>query len=356
MVRFGVVILLMMALLPKMALGDEADMYQLGTDAANYAMGELGFEKGDENVLVLTDAGYAMIDGQTTEKAIKGLTENCGCNIGDGNLLMIQRSKFNPLWFFFYNKATGEALFLQVEEDADLSGENVFEIDSKETIAYEDVMENQDAWGQKFNDKVFGGNEFSLITIANVWALPETSYETLQASCFHNHLCPGIPAAHMIANYVEKELPIESSSQSYKVIACPVWCKDDYFQVVWDATSGKYGLYAKQLSDDEVNALTEKYGVSPVGIYIRWDSSTDSGDGLVVGFDWDKTYELTGTANWTGNSMLQYLKMDVEMAKFVDSPETVVSTIKAFQLNSTAEFNVLASAGVNPLKVLGVEV
>lgn len=268
---------------------------------------------------------------------------------------MIQRSKFNPLWFFFYNKATGEALFLQVDEEADLSGENVFEVNSKETIAYENVMENQDAWSQKFTDKVFSGNEFSLITIANVWALPDTSYEFLQACCLHNHLCPGVTSGQMIANYVENELPIESSTQSYKVIGCPEWCKEDYFQVVWDATPGKKSYYSKHLSDDEVSALTEKYGTRPAGIYIRWDSSTNSGDGLVAGFDFDKIYDLTGTANWTGNAMLQKLQMDMEMAKFADSPEIAVSTIKAFQLNSTAEFNVLVSAGVNPLKVLEVE-
>ena len=36
--RFGVAVLLLMMLLPVMALGEGADMHQLGADAANYAM------------------------------------------------------------------------------------------------------------------------------------------------------------------------------------------------------------------------------------------------------------------------------------------------------------------------------
>lgn len=77
--RFAVVILLLIALLPEMAFCSEVDMYQLGADAANHAMDELGFEKGDVNVLTLTNAGYPVINGQTTNLCLDAIMDISGC-------------------------------------------------------------------------------------------------------------------------------------------------------------------------------------------------------------------------------------------------------------------------------------
>ena len=77
--RFIATMLLLLALVPGMALGDGVDMYQLGADATTYAMTELGFEKGDVNVLALTNAGYPVIDGQTTDLCLDAVMEVSGC-------------------------------------------------------------------------------------------------------------------------------------------------------------------------------------------------------------------------------------------------------------------------------------
>jgi hypothetical protein len=48
------------------------------------------------------------------------------------------------------------------------------------------------------------------------------------------------------------------------------------------------------------------------------------------------------------------LKQDMWMMDYLDSPETFVSTLKRFTVDSPAEIEKLKSAGVNPLVELGI--
>lgn len=364
-VRYILILALLLAAVPGTVLAEDATMDAIGSRAATVAMDQLAADQGTENLLAMTDAGAAMFGNRTTEACLKGVTTVSGCDIGDGNLLMPQRSKFSPLWFFFFRNDTGEAVFLQVtpeavnkspEEIGTLPPDEIFGTIAKERIDADYLLENQSVWTRMLSAKVFDGNEFSLITIANMWADPATPYDFLRAAEFHNHLCPGVSSGYLISRYVEERLPIESSSQSYKVIACPVWCKDDLFPVVWDATPGKKGLFVKDLSDAEKEALRESTGgIDVAGIYIRWNSSTSTGDGIVVGYNWSRSNELTGTADWEGDQTLAKLVMDLKLIDYQDHPEEVVSTIKGFRCDSQDDFNALTYAGVNPLKVLGVE-
>ena len=42
------------------------------------------------------------------------------------------------------------------------------------------------------------------------------------------------------------------------------------------------------------------------------------------------------------------------MHRYIDEPETVIETIKEFEINSPSELSNLKSAGVNPLVELGL--
>jgi formylmethanofuran dehydrogenase subunit E-like metal-binding protein len=347
--RFAATILLLMVLVPGMALGDGADMYQLGADAANYAMAELGFETGDADVLVLTNAGYPVIDGQTTDMCLDALVEITGCSRGKENLVNTQSPPWNPLWFGFFNKNTGEAVYMTANADA--SG---FDVQVKDKIDAETVFANVETW----DPGVFG----HMLPIANVWAHENTPYIFMKAVQLHDHICPGISSGFLLARYVEKELPIEDpANQSYKVISCPNWCKDDYFQVAWDCTPGKSGLFVKKLTAAETSALKAKYSTTEsdtsypfvAGMFIRWDASSNSGDGLVLAFDIDKGFDMSNVDIWP--SWASRLKMDVLLMDAADTPENFVSTIKEFHLDNNDELVALQAAGVNPLKVLGVE-
>jgi formylmethanofuran dehydrogenase subunit E-like metal-binding protein len=343
---------LFLTLVPGLSLADNALMEELGIKAAEEAMQQLNVEKDDANVLILTDAGHAMVDGQTTQAAIKGLTEESGNSIGDGNLFQVLRAYWKPLWFYFFNRATGEAVFMEVDSQSlntslddfkALPIEKVFSTISKANVDIDYLENNTDEGNATFNDKAFNGNEFSLVGISNVWARGG-SFDFIQATCFHDHLCPGVTSGLFLAKYVEEKLPInDTSAESYKVISCPNWCKEDLLQMRWDATPGKSGMFVMALTDTEKKAVP---GIA--GIYIRWNSTTNEGDALVLSYN-----SSSFNSDWTGPSWGSKLASDVALMDYVDTPEAFVSTIKEFKVDQ-ATLSQLQNAGMHPLKVAGV--
>jgi len=355
---------LFLALVPGLALADNAVMAELGSKAAKTAMDQIKFEKDDQNVLALTNAGHAIVDGQTTQAAIKGLTAESGNSVGDGNLFQVLRPYWKPLWFFFFNKVTGEAVFMQVNNGAlnkslqefkSLPEDQIFSKVSKANVDLDYMLNHTDEGNATFKG-AFNGNEFSLIGLSNVWA-EGGSFDFLQATAFHDHLCPGVTSGYMLAKFVENKLPIGNiSTESYKVIACPNWCKDDLLQMRWDATPGKSGMFVMALTDTEKKALNAKYNQSDVaGIYIRWNDTAKEGNALVLAFNWTKVYEVTGTGakDWKGPAWGSKLVMDVDMMPYENQPEVFVSTIKEFKVDA-GKLAQLQSAGMHPLKVAGV--
>ncbi|MCX6677371.1 MAG: FmdE family protein [Methanothrix sp.] len=344
---------LILALVPGLALADNAVMQELGSKAAKTAMQDLKVEKGDANVLILTSAGHAIVDGRTTQAAIKGLTEESGNSIGDANLFHVLRPYWKPVWFYFFNKANGEAVFLQadsmalnksLEEFKALSNDQVFSRISKANVDIDYLANHTDEGNETFNKKAFNGNEFSLAGISNVWARGG-SFDFIQATCFHDHLCPGVTSGLFLAEYVEEKLPINNiTAESYKVISCPNWCKDDLFQMRWDATPGKSGLFVMALTDAEKKAVP-----NIAGIYIRWNDTAKAGDALALGFN----FSAVKLPQWTGPSWGSKLYQDIVLMDYVDKPETFINVIKEFDVDA-AKLAMLQNAGMHPLKVAGV--
>ncbi|ACV61293.1 Metal-binding domain-containing protein [Desulfofarcimen acetoxidans DSM 771] len=339
--------------------GKVTSLHLLGVKATNIAMQQLSFTKGDANVLAMTDAGYSIISGQTTEKCIDGVIAASGCTTGGSNLLMIHRSKELPLWFAFFKEDTRDFIYLQVnsavvnksvDELNKLADNQIFNIIAKENIKLDDLYNNPDKWNEKINNKVFGGNESSLIGIASIWAHPKCTFDFLQAAQFHNHICPGVNSGYLISKYLDKNLPLQQG-QSYKIFAVPSWCKDDALQVIYDATVGKKGMFASDLTEEQKKMLPDNAkGVA--GIYIRWDAKTNTGSGLVLAFDFDKASELAGVQNAAGPFVK--LKTALTMMDYVNQPEIMVSTLKQFNVASAEELTALQAAGVNPLIKLGI--
>lgn len=348
-----IVMVLFLTFIPGLALADNAVMEELGTRAAKAAMEQLGVEKGDANVLILTSAGHAIVDSQTTQAAIKGLTAESGNSIGDANLFQVLRPYWKPVWFYFFNKATGEAVFMQadglalnksLDEFKALTDDQVFSRVSKANVDIDYLQNHTDEGNVTFNDKAFNGNEFSLAGISNVWARGG-SFDFLQSTCFHDHLCPGVTSGLFLAKYVEEKLPINNvSAESYKVIACPQWCKDDLLQMRWDATPGKSGMFVMALTDAEKKAVP-----NIAGIYIRWNDTAKYGDALALAYN----FSAVQLPQWNGPAWGSKLYQDIVLMDYVDKPETFISVIKEFDVDAAKLAN-LQNAGMHPLKVAGV--
>jgi formylmethanofuran dehydrogenase subunit E-like metal-binding protein len=343
---------ILLALVPGLALADNAVMQELGSKAAKTAMQELKVDKDNADVLILTSAGHAVVDGQTTQAAIIGLAAESGNSIGDANLFQVLRPYWKPVWFYFFDKATGEAVFLQADSKAlnkslnefkALQINQVFSKISKAIVDIDYLQNHTDEGNVTFNQKAFNGNEFSLAGISNVWARGG-SFDFIQATCFHDHLCPGITSGLFLAKYVEEKLPItNTSTESYKVISCPNWCKEDLFQMRWDATPGKSGMFVMALTDAEKKAVP---GIA--GIYIRWNDTAKQGDALVLAYN-----SSSVKSDWKGPDWGSKLASDVELMNYVDSPESFVSIIKEFKVDA-GKLAQLQNAGMHPLKVAGV--
>ena len=348
-----IALVMLLALVPGLALSDNAVVEELGSKAAKAAMSQLNVEKGNPNLLILTNAGYAIVDGQTTQAAIKGLTDESGNSLGDANLFQVLRPYWKPVWFYFFDKANGQAVFMQADSQAlnnslekfkALSDNQVFSKVSKANVDIEYLQNHTDEGNATFNKAAFNGNEFSLVSISNVWARGG-SFDFILDSCFHDHLCPGVTSGLFIAEYVEKKLPINDiNAESYKVIACPNWCKDDLLQIRWDATPGKSGMFVMALTDKEKAAVP-----NIAGIYVRWNDTAKQGDALALACN----FSAVKLPQWKGPAWGSKIYSDIMYQDYVDKPEVFVSTIKEFKVDA-AKLAELENAGMHPLKVAGV--
>ncbi len=351
----------------------------VGFKAADKAMRELGFGKGDPDILALTDAGYiAKIEEYTTEKALDGVIMTSGLSRGKGNLANLHKAYNWPLWFAFFDKRSKDCIYLEPKseilktyldrEKADrdaaladfmkLSDKEIFAKIAKENIDAQGLLDNPEAWQEKMLAKVFGGNEFSIFTISNLWAMGLPN-DFLKVAELHDHICPGLTSGYLIAKYVIKHFPTANPRNEYTVIAIPPWCKDDALIQMFETNVGHKRLYVKHLTKEQIGQLP-KEAKNVANIIIRWEKGAESGDGIVVGFDWDKLFEECELERAWLRDFATYkwwyvrLKMDIAEMHYLDNPEALVFTIKEFEVKSPAEIEKLKAAGVNPLVELGI--
>jgi formylmethanofuran dehydrogenase subunit E-like metal-binding protein len=361
----------------------------VGFRAADRAMKNLSFNKGSSNVLAITDAGYSIIEigagfpdtYYTTEGAIDGISATSGCTLGQGNLILLHQSIYNDLWFFFFDKNKGGCVYLEVDQeilknylddeaagDADyaafmsLSDSTLFSKISKENIKPSRLIEaaGAGAWHHNFTDGTFGGNEFSVVTICAVWD-KGVSYEFIKSAELHNHICPGLTSGYFIARYLDENFPLEGENECYIVWSVPPWCKDDAFQIIFDATVGKQYMAVMYISQDIQDKIYPEYQ-NIAGIYIRFNEATGEAQAIVLGWDWSKAYSDCGIsgADFSDFSTYKYwwsrLRADVLLMDH--EPEEYVSTFKVVDLgNQGSVKNMMANwmaAGSNPLVELGI--
>ena len=306
---------------------------------------EVGYYKGNADVLVMTNLGYS----KGSEVYMDEFIEKSGISF-DKNIVFVHSPYYKPLWFAFFNKTTGDCIYIEVKNGKIVKT-------AKENIKADRLLSNPEDWEKKMRKKVFNGNEFSIITIANVWA-KGCPYEFLKCAEFHNHVCPGLISGYLIVKFLEKELPLKKC-EYYQILALPPWCKDDVFQVLFDSTVGKRRMYVKAVDGLPFPSKQFPEELKNIaGIYIAWNRSVGKGKAVMLAFDWDKACKMAGINRSDFKKFSTYhwwyvrLKLDLFLMDYLDKPETFVSKIKEFEVDSKT-LKKINTAGVDPLVELG---
>jgi len=305
-------------------------------------------------LVVLTNAGYAEVNGASTQGALDGLTCVTGATRGRHSLVEIHSAPWTPLWFAVYDKASGFCSYLQVDPSAtkkqtDISAiplSDLFYIRSLEKINADYLYGHATEFKEKLAKKVFGGNEFRIVSIANGIAEGAPAY-AVRVLEFHDHFCPGVASGILMANYLKRHFKPEPGGR-YFVHTVEPWCKEDAMLVLLNATPGKRGYAASYPTKaDKSRLVPEARGAATI-VYRR-NNATKTWEGLVLAFEWPET-----TCPKTGNPVVDKLCADLWYLKRLEAPEDFVKLIKAFELPQGVSPKDWARPGVDPLRQLGL--
>lgn len=302
------------------------------TPVIEKAMATLNVTKADTDFLVLTNATAVMTDGKDSLPILAEIQDATGAMVGKGNLLFFQRAQNLALRVMLMKKSDRRAVIISADKTK--WAEDNLNLTLK-------TISDQEFWKTAKDRYTAGGDLFTLATIGNAWA-EGAPYDFLKSAELHNHICPGLTSGYMMAHFILDHYPL-APGQKYTILACPVWCKEDAFQVVMDQTPGKRGLVVKPLSKaQQENILV----ANPAGFALIWDQKQKKGKAIALSFDF-KTLKGLYPENTPKAASIIYT------APHLTSPDKFVSVAKEFDLDE-ATFNAMCEAGNNPWEVAGL--
>lgn len=293
--------------------------------AVRNGMKDLGAVKGETGLCVLTDATYVRVEGRTSEPLVDMIQEETGCTVGRGNLLFFHRPIDYPLKIAMFRKCTEECVVVSYEGKA---------IQSRKYDFAREVVAKSSFWAQ--TEGPLTPDEFAIVSFAMGWS-SGAPYDLLKCAEFHNHLCPGIFAGYLIAQYVAGAYPVKQG-EIHTWVASPPWCKDDALQMLLDFTAGKKVLYARDLTESQREELAFE---NPMGFLVIWNEEKNTGKGIVFRFDWDKVKNQ------------DKLQMVLDLLNYVKKPEGLVGVVKECQVTA-AMMEELKTTEKNPYRWLGL--
>jgi formylmethanofuran dehydrogenase subunit E-like metal-binding protein len=310
--------------------------------ALNQAMAKLNNPTDPANIVCLTNAGYAMYQGESTLNLCKTVRDVCGVSMDTGNILRVHTDLDAPLYFALAHKTGPDTLPLVLvsQEDISFTVSEILDAYVKKGISVETF-------------KSLGPKSFSVVSIANGWAndFPE---DLMQAALYHDHLCAGVSTGFLTVNFIRKHLPL-AANQRYTYIGAPAWCQDDYIVTALNLTPGKRGYLAMRFPWSEVWKTAEKEYAGLGGMVIRYDAKTGKGDATLLKFDWRREAFAEFVSDpgmdvkQKGNPLLHVYYSRFFLAD-KDHPEKFVSVMAAKSINGQAELDRLTAMGANPLE------
>ncbi len=201
---------------------------------------------------------------------------------------------------------------------------------------------------------------FSIITLVTVWTHKAPPLLLLAAE-LHNHVCPGLLSGFIMYRYLMSRKLINYQDKIY-IIASPVYCKDDVYVQLFDATPGKRRIVVKLLPWSEQDEISKILGGNVAGIVIVYNPVTDNGVAYILAFNWTKVHlflrryhtSFHGPSWWVSR-----LVADIFMLKYVNDPSYFVKILRIIHFKGhiwryPSLFYRLGRAGIDPYVALGI--
>jgi formylmethanofuran dehydrogenase subunit E-like metal-binding protein len=245
--------------------------------ALEQAMADVGEKKGSQTLLVLTNAAYARLDGDSAVGFLDAATAVTGATFGARSLLCVHSSMLSPLWFSLYSPASNTIVYTAQKDGA---------FSSQKIDASPEHLFAPDNW-KAAGSGIIGGSLFSVASISLAWAVTP-DYMSLQAASFHDHFCPGVNYGLILGDYIEKRFPL-GPGDAYVFAVAPSKCAADALQVIYNTTTGKGGDYGMGISEADL-AKYAVNGVKPTAVVMRVNRKNDVCDALALGIDSARLY------------------------------------------------------------------
>jgi formylmethanofuran dehydrogenase subunit E-like metal-binding protein len=303
------------------------------------------------SIIVLTNAGYAEVNGTATQGALDGLTTVTGASRGRNTLIEINSSSRTPLWFAVFDRASGLCAYLELDpseatkwavDAAKISA--VFAIEAIERIDANHLFQNASEYEAKFNRRIFGGNEFRIVTIANAVAAGAPAY-VIRTIEYHNHFCPGVTSGILMALYVKNNF--SAGKSGYFVHTLEPWCKEDALMLLLNATPATES-YAVSYPADADKAARSQEAKNASTIIYRKNEKSNRWEGLVLAFEWPDT------ACPKRGGVTDKLCADLWYLGRLGKPEEFVKVVKRFELPDGISPKDWTKPGTDPLRKLGL--
>jgi formylmethanofuran dehydrogenase subunit E-like metal-binding protein len=328
----------------------------IGAYAAETALNliaEVSAKPSKEKLIVMTNAGYAESNGASTQGALDGLSSVTGASRGKNTLIEIRCGPWTPLWFAVFDKESGYCAYLEPNSAEAVKPGNgsrvlspaLFSIAAAERIDAGYLFEHASDYNAKFDSRIFGGNEFRIVSIANVVAAGAPEY-VVRSMEVHNHYCPGLTSGILMAQYVKNRFP--SPKSGYFVQALEPYCKEDALMLLLNASPATKS-YAVIYPTDSDKAARVPEARNASTIVYRKREETGRWEGLVLGFEWAET-----SCPQTGNDIVDKVCQDLWYLQRLGKPEDFVTVVKEFELPEGVSPVDLTHPHADPLKGIGL--
>ena len=279
-------------------LSDEK-LKQIGIDACNKAIEYftsqgITIKKDLTNFYVLTSAGYVRINGTPTSMIFDGIYEVLGSALYKKTLLPVHTPIWKDLVFDFYWVDANN-----VKNDSSFSLK--YDVDNDELIITGNTSKNANY----------------ILQNAIKYDPP---YDVLIGWLFHNHVCGGSAPGYLIADYIYENFPT-NENESYIYLTTNANCKDDVISRVLGVSPGMGTYYNLRYDNNKTNSTN-------VGIAIKWNSKTKTGELIIINLDnWG-----AGALFKKGSNMYEeYIKLykkDYSSPNLISRPQISITSRK----------------------------